>query len=929
MIENKKVMNIKKENTEFGVTSRLMILIVIISFLICAFVIFLNGRRNLNQINSQFKEIERVLNTRLKVSFAQPIWNYDFSTIERLVKSELSDPRLRGMRILDTNGNMIISLERKADGSIGKSKDANTGAEFRGVLVTYARHDGVDEYIAEIQFELDKEAYYRAMWKDLAVQTVEILMIVAILVWTLSYVTLKRVVRPLDTLRKRLQVVWLSLREGTAFSPRQDVIDPTAFPELKHMAHELESMFSELDLASQNLRQSQQRLSLVLDGASLGSWDWNLQNKTVNIDDRFAEMIGLKTSDFQNDDSLWERLIHPDDYPKFQFALKQHFEQRSLDCQVEYRMRHKKGYWVWMLSRGKVNQKDDLGKPIRISGTHLDITERKASEEELITLNILQTAILESAGYAIIATSSDGTVATFNKAAVKMFGYSQEEIIGKSTFAVFHEPYELSQRQKDFSSDLGKTLEPGFPVLVAKSLAGMPNEYEWTYVRKDGSQFPVLLSITALKDPDNKLMGFLGVAVDMTEQKRNLETLRQTNMQLEALTTHARVMAEKALAANKTQSQFIANMSHEIRTPMNAIIGYADLMLETPMSDEQKNYISAIQKSGSLLLDLVNNILEISKIETGVLQLKNRDFNFKSCVSEIVEILSPKANQKSIRLILELGSDSPEKVNGDQLRLRQVLVNLLENAIKFTEEGTVTLRVGPFENLESNWIKAQFEVHDTGIGISRDKVANLFERFNQLDDSITKKYGGTGLGLAISREIIRLMRGDIQVKSELGKGTVFTFFVLLQTIQEEKQVEEKKIENMPQELRSLNILLAEDTEENQILIQHYMKKLPYKIDVAVNGLEAVEKFQKEKYDLVLMDMQMPVMDGLTATKRIREIEDVRGQGNIPIIALTAYALDEQKKLCLDSGCTLHLPKPVKKDELLRAILSQTQYFKVT
>lgn len=929
MIENKKVMNIKKENTEFGVTSRLMILIVIISFLICAFVIFLNGRRNLNQINSQFKEIERVLNTRLKVSFAQPIWNYDFSTIERLVKSELSDPRLRGMRILDTNGNMIISLERKADGSIGKSKDANTGAEFRGVLVTYARHDGVDEYIAEIQFELDKEAYYRAMWKDLAVQTVEILMIVAILVWTLSYVTLKRVVRPLDTLRKRLQVVWLSLREGTAFSPRQDVIDPTAFPELKHMAHELESMFSELDLASQNLRQSQQRLSLVLDGASLGSWDWNLQNKTVNIDDRFAEMIGLKTSDFQNDDSLWERLIHPDDYPKFQFALKQHFEQRSLDCQVEYRMRHKKGYWVWMLSRGKVNQKDDLGKPIRISGTHLDITERKASEEELITLNILQTAILESAGYAIIATSSDGTVATFNKAAVKMLGYSQEEIIGKSTLAVFHEPYELSQRQKDFSSDLGKTLEPGFPVLVAKSLAGMPNEYEWTYVRKDGSQFPVLLSITALKDPDNKLMGFLGVAVDMTEQKRNLETLRQTNMQLEALTPHARVMAEKALAANKTKSQFIANMSHEIRTPMNAIIGYADLMLETPMSDEQKNYISAIQKSGSLLLDLVNNILEISKIETGVLQLKNRDFNFKSCVSEIVEILSPKANQKSIRLILELGSDSPEKVNGDQLRLRQVLVNLLENAIKFTEEGTVTLRVGPFENLESNWIKAQFEVHDTGIGISRDKVANLFERFNQLDDSITKKYGGTGLGLAISREIIRLMRGDIQVKSELGKGTVFTFFVLLQTIQEEKQVEEKKIENMPQELRSLNILLAEDTEENQILIQHYMKKLPYKIDVAVNGLEAVEKFQKEKYDLVLMDMQMPVMDGLTATKRIREIEDVRGQGNIPIIALTAYALDEQKKLCLDSGCTLHLPKPVKKDELLRAILSQTQYFKVT
>lgn len=929
MIENKKVMSIKKENTEFGVTSRLMILIVIISFMICAFVVFLNGRRNLNQINSQFKEIERVLNTRLKVSFAQPIWNYDFSTIERLVKSELSDPRLRGMRILDTNGNMIISLERKADGSIGKSKDANTGAEFRGVLVTYARHDGVDEYIAEIQFELDKEAYYRAMWKDLAVQTIEILMIVAILVWTLSYVTLKRVVRPLDTLRKRLQVVWLSLREGTAFSPRQDVIDPTAFPELKHMARELESMFSELDLASQNLRQSQQRLSLVLDGASLGSWDWNLQNKTVSIDDRFAEMIGLKISDFQNDDSLWERLIHPDDYPKFQFALKQHFEQRSLDCQVEYRMRHKKGYWVWMLSRGKVNQKDDLGKPIRISGTHLDITERKASEEELITLNILQTAILESAGYAIIATSSDGTVATFNKAAVKMLGYSQEEIIGKSTLAVFHEPYELSQRQKDFSSDLGKTLEPGFPVLVAKSLAGMPNEYEWTYVRKDGSQFPVLLSITALKDPDNKLMGFLGVAVDMTEQKRNLETLRQTNMQLEALTTHARVMAEKALAANKTKSQFIANMSHEIRTPMNAIIGYADLMLETPMSDEQKNYISAIQKSGSLLLDLVNNILEISKIETGVLQLKNRDFNFKSCVSEIVEILSPKANQKSIRLILELGSDSPEKVNGDQLRLRQVLVNLLENAIKFTEEGTVTLRVGPFENLESNWIKAQFEVHDTGIGISSDKVANLFERFNQLDDSITKKYGGTGLGLAISREIIRLMRGDIQVKSELGKGTVFTFFVLLQTIQEEKQVEEKKIENMPQELRSLNILLAEDTEENQILIQHYMKKLPYKIDVAVNGLEAVEKFQKEKYDLVLMDMQMPVMDGLTATKRIREIEDVRGQGSIPIIALTAYALDEQKKLCLDSGCTLHLPKPVKKDELLRAILSQTQYFKVT
>ena len=929
MMENKVQENLKKENSEFGVTSRLMILIVVISFLICAFVIFLNGRRNLNQINSQFKEIERVLNTRLKVSFAQPIWNYDFSTIERLVKSELSDPRLRAMRILDTNGNVIISLVKMNDGSVVKSKEANTSTEFKGVLVTYTRHDGVDEYIAEIQFELDKEAYYSTMWRDLGVQTVEILMIIAILVWTLSYVTLKRVVRPLDTLRKRLQVVWLSLREGTGFSPREDVIDPTAFPELKHMAHELENMFSELDLASQNLRQSQQRLSLVLDGASLGAWDWNLQNRVVSIDERFAEMLGLKVTDFQNDDSLWEHFIHPDDSSKFQYALKQHFEHRSPDYQVEYRMRHKKGYWVWMLARGKVNQKDELGKPLRISGTHLDITERKASEEKLITLNILQTAILESAGYAIFATGSDGTVATFNKAAEKMLGYTQEEIIGKSTLALFHEPYELSQRQKDFSSDIGRALEPGFPVLVAKSLSGLPNEHEWTYVRKDGSQFPVLLSITALKDPENKLMGFLGMAVDMTEQKRNIETLRQTNMQLEALTTHARVMAEKALAANKTKSQFIANMSHEIRTPMNAIIGYADLILETPMNEEQKNYISAIQKAGSLLLDLVNNILEISKIETGVLQLKNRDFNFKSCVSEIVEILTPKATQKSIHLVLELGSDCPERVNGDQLRLRQVLVNLLENGIKFTEEGSVTLRVGPFENLESNWIKARFEVHDTGIGISAEKVINLFERFNQLDDSITKKYGGTGLGLAISREIIRLMRGDIQVKSEFGKGTTFTFFVLLQTVQKEKHIEDKKIENMPQDLRSLNILLAEDTEENQILIQHYMKKLPYKIDVAVNGVEAIEKFQKEKYDLILMDMQMPVMDGLTATKRIREIEDVRGQGSIPIIALTAYALDEQKKLCLDSGCNLHLPKPVKKDELLRAILSQTQYFKVS
>ena len=391
-------------------------------------------------------------------------------------------------------------------------------------------------------------------------------------------------------------------------------------------------------------------------------------------------------------------------------------------------------------------------------------------------------------------------------------------------------------------------------------------------------------------------------------------------------------IAQKAAeAANIAKSAFLANMSHEIRTPMNAIIGMADLLWETSLTKEQREYVRIFRAAGKNLLSLINDILDLSKVEAGHLELKQKEFNFKELLDKTMEFMSVQARAKGLLLLCRVMPGVPDFVVGDQNRLHQILVNLIGNAIKFTEKGEVTLKVEQVPTKgEAGWFK--FSVSDTGIGISKEKTSVIFDSFTQADSSNTCEFGGTGLGLTISKKLVEAMGGRIWVESEIGTGSTFYFIVRLEgrdsnsvadrieffTGQSQQQ---EKLLSLPVNVvgTTQRILLVEDSEDNRMLILAYLKKTRYQIDIAENGEIAVDKFIAGKYDLVLMDMQMPVMDGYTATKKIRESERMQKSTHTPIIALTAYALKEDAQKSYDAGCTAHLTKPIQKAILLDAI----------
>jgi PAS domain S-box-containing protein len=383
----------------------------------------------------------------------------------------------------------------------------------------------------------------------------------------------------------------------------------------------------------------------------------------------------------------------------------------------------------------------------------------------------------------------------------------------------------------------------------------------------------------------------------------------------------AKVSAE---SANRAKSEFLTTVSHEMRTPMNAILGMADLLSESPLLDEQRNYVQVFQKSGANLLHLINDILDLSKVESGHLELESIGFDLRDLLEKVIEMMSSRALDRNLQLALEVLPGVPSGLVGDPNRLRQIVTNLVGNALKFTERGSVTLCVGPDPGGPDGWVR--FSVIDTGIGIAADKTELIFDRFTQADSSTTRKYGGTGLGLAISRGLVELMGGSIGCTSEIGAGSTFFLTVPFQIRKDE---ESSKIHEPaaiaappigpegPQPVA--RILVVEDSEFNVVLVKAYLKHSGYDLDFAENGQIGVEKTMSWNPDLVLMDLLMPVMDGLEATRAVRQWEAKTHSPRRPILALTAHATGEGSGGSLEAGCNEHLTKPIKKATLLEAI----------
>jgi PAS domain S-box-containing protein len=382
-----------------------------------------------------------------------------------------------------------------------------------------------------------------------------------------------------------------------------------------------------------------------------------------------------------------------------------------------------------------------------------------------------------------------------------------------------------------------------------------------------------------------------------------------------------------AESANSAKSEFLTTMSHEMRTPMNAILGMADLLSETLLGEEQRDYVRIFQKAGASLLDLINNILDLSKVESGHVELESTSFDLGALLEKTVEMMLSRAQIRGLQLTLEVLPGVPLGLVGDPNRLRQVLINLVGNALKFTEHGSVTLRVEPEPAGTAGCLR--FNIVDTGIGIATNKTEMIFGRFTQADSSTTRKYGGTGLGLAISKGLVELMGGQIGCTSEIGKGSTF-FFSAPFDIREELETPEPVKPAIiaippaepPRQQPVSRILIAEDSEHNLALMKAYLKDSGFELDFAENGEIAVEKVISGHPHLVLMDLQMPVMDGLEAARAIRQWEAKTHEPPIPIIALTAHAVGEGAGTSLEAGCTVHLTKPIKKTTLLEAISFQ-------
>ncbi len=793
------------------------------------------------------------------------------------------------------------------------------------------------------------------------------------------------------------------------------------------------------------LADERRRLADIIEATHAGTWEWNMQTGQAVFNERWAEMFGYQLSGLEPFTShSWEQFVHPDDLKLANKLLEQHLAGLSDYYQCDLRMRHKDGHWVWIADRGRITQRTANGEPLIISGTHMDITERREADQRIRESEEQFRRLFEDTKEAV-SILEDGRFVNANRACLDMLGLDNFDALKNLR------PEQLSpQYQPDGQLSSGKANE-----MMHIALKNGSHQFEWLHARANGDCFPTEVLLTAIRRNERALLH--AVWRDITEKKKaetelanyrqHLEVLvaertgelktaneqlkiseerlgfalaasndgiwdwnlrdnstycnnayfqmlgyelgelpqdanshwiqllhpehrahivRQAQQELQnkgfyemefqmrakdgsykwilsrakvverdasgqpvrAVGTHTDLTARKELelallaakeqaeAANLSKSTFLANMSHEIRTPMNAILGMSHLLQRELNQPDQLDKLDKITYASKHLLSLINDILDLSKIEAERLQIEETPINVAALLDHAYSMMAERARGKGLRFSKELDDAlAAMPLLGDPLRIGQILINYLGNAIKFTDAGEISLKACLLTQ-SAEHIEVRFEVRDTGIGLDDEQQARVFEAFEQGQSSTTRKYGGTGLGLTISRHLANMMGGTVGVTSIKGSGSTFWFTVKLKFDRNPRSV--LLATDTADFRREATILLVEDNEINQEVAKELLETTGLTVELANHGAEALNMVKNRRYDLILMDMHMPIMDGLEATRLVRQLPNCQ---TLPIIAMTANAFQEDRQECLNAGMNDFLAKPVDPD-MLFAMLSR-------
>jgi PAS domain S-box-containing protein len=655
---------------------------------------------------------------------------------------------------------------------------------------------------------------------------------------------------------------------------------------------------------------AEETLRATFDLAAVGIVHVAPNGRALRVNQKLCEIFGLTRDQLLQ--YRFQELTHPDDLAADLSLFRRLLAGEIPNYNMEKRYIRSDGELIWAdLSVSLA--RDDAGSPLYCISVVVDITERKLAQEALreseARAHLADKRLAEAIatiGDAFALWDGDARLITFNDRLLELWGGRKDLVVpGAQMEALLRAGYKSEMGDRDIEAAIRRRMD-----MIGK----LPEDYEITpangrcfMVRErrlaDGGFVTVYTNVTEMKRKEEKLLEA------EAELQGKVEDLRDAQRRLETMTKDLVAARDAAEAANRAKSAFLAAMSHEIRTPMSGIIGFADLLLETPLNQQQHRFTKALSESASALLTIIDDILDFSKLEARRVTLERVVFDPQQVINSTVSLLAPTAQSKGLNIETTPDRDLPRLLLGDPGRLRQVLLNLIGNALKFTERGYVRVSAS-HRRLGGDRVELRIEIADSGIGIPADARAWLFTRFSQADSSTPRAYGGTGLGLAISKELCELMGGTVGYESEEGKGSRFWLVVVCDIPSAKTPTHEHGTEATKEKAtRSLDILVVEDHKLVRTMIADMLAELGHNADLACDGQEAVAAVQARRYDLVLMDAQMPKMDGAAATKAIRALDPPANA--VPIVALTAHAIEGYRDVCVAAGMNDYLSKPVK------------------